>query len=331
MGCAVSVAAVTDLLPDAAVPFSLGRFATPDSGAVDALAVHDRVRVLESMPSIPTLLAEWHEHRSQLFALAADDSGHWYDAADVRPLCPVQPGQVLQAGANYRKHVVDIVVSELDDDSQGRTPEQKRAYAEQLMDARAAQGAPYVFLGASSALSGATDDIVLDDRPGSMHDWELELAVVIGRGGRAISRTEAMAHVGGYTIANDITSRDLVYRKDLPKLGTDWLAAKNSPTFLPTGPVVVPAEFVADPHALRITLRHNGVVRQDETTDDMIFDIPRLIEYTSSIVTLSPGDLLLTGSPAGNGAHWGVSLHPGDVLDCTISGLGRQATTCVAR
>jgi 2-keto-4-pentenoate hydratase/2-oxohepta-3-ene-1,7-dioic acid hydratase in catechol pathway len=125
-----------------------------------------------------------------------------------------------------------------------------------------------------------------------------------------------------------VTSRDVIYRPDLKKIGTDWLAGKNSPTFLPTGPVIVPAAFVPDPGTLRIVLHHNGVVRQDELTQDMIFDIPRLIEYCSRLVELRPGDLLLTGSPAGNGAHWGVSLHAGDVIDAEVSGLGRQHNVC---
>jgi 2-keto-4-pentenoate hydratase/2-oxohepta-3-ene-1,7-dioic acid hydratase in catechol pathway len=139
-----------------------------------------------------------------------------------------------------------------------------------------------------------------------------------------------MGCVAGYTICNDITTRDLVYRPDLAKIGTDWVRAKNSPTFLPTGPYLVPAAFIDDPHELLITLRHNGVVRQNELAKDMIFDIPRLVSYASTLVSLSPGDLLLTGSPAGNGAHWGVYLSPGDVMDAEITGLGAQRNTCVS-
>ena len=92
----------------------------------------------------------------------------------------------------------------------------------------------------------------------------------------------------------------------------------------------MPAAFIPDPHDLVITLRHNGVVRQDELAKDMIFDIPRLVSYASALVPLAPGDLLLTGSPAGNGAHWGVFLAPGDVMEAEITGLGRQRNTCVS-
>lgn len=321
---------VTHYLPATSRGFSLGRFRAPDGSTFTGLAVDQRVRPLaEGTPEPAHLLASWATSRDELADLAGTSSGRWYDASDLVPLAPLEPGQILQAGANYRKHVVDIVISELDDDSQGRTPGEKRAYAETMMDTRAATGDPYVFFGAPSAVCGALDNVILPVRAGAKHDWELELAVVIGRAGYRIPRDQALRHVAGYTIVNDITSRDLVYRRDLPKLGTDWLAAKNSPTFLPTGPVIVPAEFVADPMDLRVTLRHNGIVRQDESTADMIFDLARIVAYASQRVALRPGDLILTGSPAGNGAAWGVFLQDGDVIEAEITGLGRQRNQCV--
>jgi 2-keto-4-pentenoate hydratase/2-oxohepta-3-ene-1,7-dioic acid hydratase in catechol pathway len=152
---------------------------------------------------------------------------------------------------------------------------------------------------------------------------------VIGRAARRVGNEDAMRYIAGYTICNDITTRDLVYRPDLERIGTDWIRAKNRPTFLPAGPYLVPAAFIPDPSDLVITLRHNGVVRQDELAKDMIFDIPRLVSYASALVPLTPGDLLLTGSPAGNGAHWGVFLAAGDVMEAEITGLGRQRNTCV--
>ncbi len=164
---------------------------------------------------------------------------------------------------------------------------------------------------------------------GTQHDWELELGVVIGTAARNVSRVDALNHVAGYTIVNDITTRDRVFRPDMPGLGTDWLAGKNAPTFLPLGPWLVPAPFVADPMNLRITLTLNGDTMQDETTADMIFDISQLIEHVSTITPLNPGDLLLTGSPAGNGAHYGRYLQPGDIMASTITGLGAQRNGCV--
>jgi 2,4-didehydro-3-deoxy-L-rhamnonate hydrolase len=123
----------------------------------------------------------------------------------------------------------------------------------------------------------------------------------------------------------------LLWRRDEVKaMGTDWVAGKSAPTYLPTGPFMLPAAFVSDPAALQLRLRLNGDIKQDESTADMLFDIPRLIEYLSSMVRLWPGDLICTGSPAGNGTHYQRFLQPGDVVESTISGLGLQRNPVVA-
>jgi 2,4-didehydro-3-deoxy-L-rhamnonate hydrolase len=113
-------------------------------------------------------------------------------------------------------------------------------------------------------------------------------------------------------------------------MGTDWLRAKNSPTFFPTGPWLVPAMFVPDPMKLGIRLRLNGQTMQDSTTSDMVFGIAELISYISQWAEMQPGDMLITGSPAGNGSHYGRFLRDGDVMECEIDGLGVQRTRCVA-
>ncbi|WP_405836969.1 fumarylacetoacetate hydrolase family protein [Streptomyces sp. NBC_01518] len=314
-----------DQLPTHAGPFALGTFA---SGAADfpGLVTGDRVRDLSDLvPSIRALVEEWDTWLPRLGDLARSTEGTCHELAVLRVLTPIEPGQILQSGANYRKHVVDLVAAEKES-VHGATPEEARADAELMMDERARNGVPYVFLGSPRAICGPYDDIVLPAL-GEQHDWELELALVIGKSGKNIAAEDAMEHVAGYTISNDLTTRDRLYRPDLKAIGTDWFTAKNADTFLPTGPFLVPAAFVGDPGDLRITLRHNGVVRQDESTKDMIFDIPRLIAYVSTTTTLRPGDLLLTGSPAGNGAHWGVFLNPGDVVESEITGLGHQRNT----
>ncbi|MDC2954852.1 fumarylacetoacetate hydrolase family protein [Streptomyces gilvifuscus] len=306
-------------------PFALGTFAS-GSGAFPGLVTGARVRDLsDQVPSVRALLDAWDTWLPRLHDLAGSADGTWHDLADLRVLAPLEPGQILQSGANYRKHVVDLVAAEKES-VHGATPEEARADAERMMDERARDGVPYVFLGSPRAMCGPYDDIVLP-RLGEQHDWELELALVIGRQGKDIAAEDAMEYVAAYTVCNDLTTRDRLYRPDLKAIGTDWFTAKNADTFLPTGPFLVPAAFVGDPNDLRITLRHNGVVRQDESTKDMIFDIPRLVAYVSTTTTLRPGDLLLTGSPAGNGAHWGVFLAPGDVLEAEITGLGRQRNT----
>ena len=238
------------------------------------------------------------------------------------------PRQLFFTGANYRKHVVDLTID------QGAGPEgligdELRRWAEQMMDDRAANGIPYSFLKPPSSIIGAFDDLVLPPTT-SKPDWELELGVVIGRGGRNIARADAMDHVAGYAIVNDVSARDLIPRTDYALLGTDWLRGKGQPGFCPFGPVLVPAAFVPDPHDLRILLTLNGQPMQDESTSDMIFDVARQIEYVSTYAELWPGDLISTGSPAGNGTHYGRFLRDGDVVESTITGLGRQRNHCVS-
>ncbi|MGD0705983.1 MAG: fumarylacetoacetate hydrolase family protein [Trebonia sp.] len=327
--------------------FALGVFRRPAGGGVfTGLVRGDRVRDVSALGTVNDLLADWDNAFGRLAALAADDGDGdgdgdgdarvWSDLAALDVRCPVAPRQILQVGANYRKHVVDIVMAERRADGSvtghnSDVPESEvRAWAEAMMDERARTGSPYVFTGLPSALTGPYDEIVLPER-GEQHDWELELAAVIGRPARDLTRENALSHVAGYTICNDITTRSLVYRRDLKAIGTDWFAAKNSPTFLPAGPFLVPAAFAGDPASLRITLRHNGITRQHESCADMLFDLPAILAYITAVTELGPGDLVLTGSPAGNGAHWGVYLAEGDVLEGEITGLGRQVNRCVGK
>lgn len=314
-----------------AARYALGVFRRPQDPPGEeftGLVQGGRVRDVSGLGTINEILASWDDAQARLAELAAG-GGAWTDLAALDVRCPVRPRQVLQAGANYRKHVVDIVMAERRADlsmtgHNSQVPEAEvRAWAESMMDERARAGAPYVFASLPSALTGPYDEIVLPER-GENHDWELELAAVIGRPARHLTRENALDCVAGYTICNDITTRSLVYRRDLQAIGSDWFAAKNAPTFLPTGPYLVPARFAGDVRDLRIVLRHNGVVRQDESCADMLFDLPAILAYITSVTELYPGDLVLTGSPAGNGAHWGVFLAAGDVLEAEITGLGTQ-------
>ncbi|MBW9120485.1 fumarylacetoacetate hydrolase family protein [Microbacterium trichothecenolyticum] len=242
-----------------------------------------------------------------------------------RMLPPVQPvGPVIAAGANYREHIIQMSVAH-GLGSDGASPEALRAEAAAEIDERVRTGDPYVWTGLPSAVSGAYDDVVLPD-VGHDVDWELELGVYLGRTAHRVSPDDALRHVAGYTIVNDLTVRSLVPRNDMAKIGTDWFRAKNQPGFFPTGPWLVPARFVPDPGALAMTLRLNGELKQDATSADLAFDIPALISYASSVALLQPGDLLITGSPAGNGSHWGRFLSDGDVMEAEIAGLGAQRT-----
>ena len=313
-------------------PYALGTFRA-GRREFAGLVVGGQVRPIDLVaglerPTVRELIEHWIAVQPELSALAAvgGDEVYEMDALDVLP--PVEPRQIFQSGANYRTHVQDLAVA---DRAPGdtRSDEEIRAEIGRLQDQRAAAGEPYVFTGAVSAVCGAYDDVILPAGT-NKNDFELELAAVIGRPARRISPEQALTHVVGYTIVNDITTREWVWRRDLPELGTDWFKAKNSPTFLPTGPFLVPAEFVGDPSDLQVTLRLNGQVMQDESTKDMIFDVAQIVSYCSQIATLLPGDLVLTGSPAGNGMHWGRLLRSGDVMEAEITGLGLQRNGCVA-
>jgi 2,4-didehydro-3-deoxy-L-rhamnonate hydrolase len=311
--------------------FALGTFAAADETTFPGLVVGDTVldlrRRFGEAATTLALLDHWERNVDALSELARAGDTDAHALASVRPLPPVIPRQMLCAGANYYKHVRQIVYSVLRLEGDDRSDAELREEAEQQVKRRASTE-PYLFAGLPSALVGAQDDVVLWG-PGTCHDWELELAVVIGRGGRNIAEADALSHVAGYTIANDISTRDVMNRPNFPM--TDFLMSKCRPTFFPTGPYIVPREFVPDPRSLRITLSVNDQVMQDESVDDIIYGVERLISYASSVVGLSPGDLILTGSPAGNAGHHGNRwLVPGDVMEGRITGLGVQRNRCVA-
>jgi 2-keto-4-pentenoate hydratase/2-oxohepta-3-ene-1,7-dioic acid hydratase in catechol pathway len=240
------------------------------------------------------------------------------------------PDNLLGAGANYRKHVIELIVDSGAGGVQHLSKEERRAYGEKEMDARAASGKPFVWVGLRSAIAGPARTLVLPHDV-TEPDWELELAVVIGKTARRVSRDDALNYVAGYTIANDVTARELVTRADLKNLGMDWLACKSSPGFHILGPYVTPARFVSDPQRLQIRLSLNGQVMQDEGTSDMIFGVARIVEYVSTHVQLQPGDIIMTGSPSGNGTHYHRFLRDGDEMRGEIDGiLGVQQVRCAA-
>jgi 2,4-didehydro-3-deoxy-L-rhamnonate hydrolase len=313
-------------------PFAIGTFSR-DGERFPGLVlggerVHDLRPALGDGVTTRGLLEDWERSFARLRELAAGDLGEGTAMADLRAEVPIDsPGQVLCAGANYRRHLTQMHFAferrngnELPDDALWAA---SAAYVEEL----AATGTPYVFPALSGSLSGANDDVVLFG-PGTDHDWELELAVVIGKPAWRVARERAMEHVAGYTMSNDVSTRDVMQRPNFPM--TDFIATKIRPTFFPTGPYVVPAAFVPDPYDLRVTLKVNGEVMQDESTSDIIFGIEQLVAYASTLIVLRPGDLLLTGSPAGNAAHHGNRwLRPGDVMEGEITGLGVQRNVCV--
>jgi 2-keto-4-pentenoate hydratase/2-oxohepta-3-ene-1,7-dioic acid hydratase in catechol pathway len=187
---------------------------------------------------------------------------------------------------------------------------------------------PIFFTKPPSSVVGPGADIEIDAAVTKEVDWEVELTVVIGAGGRDIAKDDALGHVFGYTIANDVSARDLQF-----KHGGQWFKGKGLDTFCPLGPWIVTADEIPDPAALDVSLRVNGVEKQRSTTSKLIFDISTTIESLSAGLTLEPGDLILTGTPEGVGFARKPPefLHPGDVVECEVEKVGVLRNPVTAR
>jgi 2-keto-4-pentenoate hydratase/2-oxohepta-3-ene-1,7-dioic acid hydratase in catechol pathway len=254
---------------------------------------------LKQWPSMLSLLEDWARAADVLSGLSLAGAPV-IEGAELLP--PVAARKVLCAGVNYRKHVREMG---------GELP--------------GPDWVPYFFLKPpSTTVVGPVSDIVIRDALRARYDWEGELAVIIGIGGRDIPRDRALAHVAGYCVANDITARGYHRRGDVPAeaFGYDWFAAKATDTSMPMGPGITPVFQVADPQNLRLRLWVNGTLQQDESTADMICPVDELIAAASRTVTLEPGDVISTGTPSGVGAGRGLQLAHGDVVRVAIDGLG---------
>ncbi len=164
-----------------------------------------------------------------------------------------------------------------------------------------------------------------------MVDWEAELTAVIGRPARNVSIERALDHVAGYTIANDLSARDLTKRphvSDTSPFKFDWLGQKNFDGGCPLGPWIVPAEDIPDPQNVALKLWVNDVIKQDSHTSKMIFTLAEQIAHLSTMITLQPGDLILTGTAAGVGLARKEFLKPGDVVKIWIENIGTLTNTC---
>lgn len=274
----------------------------------DAVAARGGGRVPALTRGIWAALQEWEAAGPDIAQLALDLPG-LVRSGEVRALtgaaqsgptlrAPFMPIRIFATASNYREHAAEM----------GTTL------------APRSETAPYVFMKADSSVTGPGAEVRLPNNSQKV-DWEVELAVVIGRGGRHISETQALSHVAGYTIINDVSARDLTRRADYP-FTFDWFRGKSFDTFGPLGPWLVPAACLPDPQNLRLTLAVNGVLMQDDTTASMIFSIAEQIAYVSSIATLRPGDLIATGTPAGVGVGRGTFLRAGDVMTAAIEHIG---------
>ncbi|SDG75233.1 fumarylacetoacetate hydrolase family protein [Mucilaginibacter sp. P25] len=185
---------------------------------------------------------------------------------------------------------------------------------------------PVIFMKATTAIVGPFDDIMIP-KNSVKTDWEVELAVVIGKKASYVEEAEAMDYVAGYVLHNDVSEREF----QLERNGT-WDKGKGCDTFAPLGPFLATPDEIADPHNLRLWLKVNGETMQDGTTSNFIFNLPHLISYTSQFMTLLPGDIISTGTPAGVGLGMKppIYLKAGDVVELGIEGLGESKQNLIA-
>ena len=186
---------------------------------------------------------------------------------------------------------------------------------------------PVVFFKSTTALAGPDDDVRIP-RGGTKLDWEVELAVVIGRRTSGVSRQKAPEAIAGYVLHNDYSERAFQLER-----GGQWVKGKSADTFAPMGPFLATTDEIADPHKLAMWLTVNGETRQNGTTANMVFGVPTLVSYVSEFMTLLPGDVISTGTPAGVGLGMKPApqyLRPGDVVELGIEGLGRSRQRIVA-
>lgn len=235
----------------------------------------------------------------------SENVGQVYYLSEVRLKAPVLwPRKLFCLAGNYSEHIRE---------GGGKVP------GKTSMTPRVFMKPP------TTTVIGHGDPIVIP-RNGNQIDWECELAVVIGKRARFIKATDAYTYVAGYTVMNDVSERALkIPAQRTSRPGDewfDWLNGKWFDTFAPMGPCLVLKDEIPDPHHLRITLRVNGVTKQDANTGMMIFSIPELIEWCSSLVTLEPGDVISTGTPSGVGHASGEFLRHGDVIESEVERIG---------
>lgn len=312
--------------------FSYLRGGTPRSGLVvvqqwfdlGGLALQAEHPELVAL-SVDDLLREWddsHVRLRRLARLVGADPGvfaqHRLDEPKIELLTPqLQPGAIYGAGANYRDHVEAM----------------SRAFNMKLvLDPKAEGVAPWHFLKAGRANLSAHREKVPFPKDTHKLDWEAELAVVIGRRGFDVPVNDALDHVAGYMCANDLSARDYLVRQAVDASSPfrfDWIGHKCFAGSCPLGPVLTPAEFVGSPENLDIKLWLNGEIKQDSNTSNHLYNVAEQISHLSRRMELFPGDVILTGTPAGVGMERGIFLKPGDVMKVWIAGLGELETTLV--
>jgi len=255
------------------------------------------------------VLADWNRWLPEIHNVVPASLEAVPDATIIAPL--TYPRAVLCVGANYYGH------------------------AEEMQTARPSPDAePFFFLKPpATTIVGPGVDVAIHVDGRSRVDWEAELGVVIGKRASMIEESRAAECIAGYVVANDISDRGLMRKPDavFPVFEWDWVSHKGQDGFCPIGPGLVPAAVVGDPQNLRIVLDVNGVVKQDSSTADMVINVHRLIAHASRLITLQPGDVILTGTPAGVGMPRNEYLHVGDTVTAGIEHVGVLRNHIVAK
>lgn len=274
---------------------------------------------------IDSALEQWPQAHEQLKTLAtaiSKDSSIGanakLDADELSFAAPLsRPGIIYAAGANYRDHV----------EAMGRAFNMRL-----VLDPRAEGIPPWHFIKAGRAtLAGHKQNVTYPGHTQRL-DWEAELAVIIGRPAQNVSVDDALSYVAGYSVANDLSARDNLRRDKVDASSPflfDWIGHKCFTGACPLGPYFTPAEFVASPEKLDIKLWLNGELKQDSNTSNHLYSVADQIAYLSNRLTLYPGDVILTGTPAGVGMESGTFLERGDVMKVWIESLGQLETTIV--
>ncbi|CAB4761198.1 MAG: FAA hydrolase family protein [Actinobacteria bacterium] len=286
-------------------------FSTTEQGpsilglVVDGSTVIDLCRALAGSITVPERLIDYiaagpalHESvRSAVVNAGVWSSDVAFSLADVTLRAPLRPGKIVGVGLNYVEHV----------EESSRT----------LDTAKELPTRPVLFSKPGTAVVGPGEPIQHNGAMTQQLDWECELAVVMGQVARKVPEAQALDYVFGYSIVNDISARD-------QRRSGQWFFSKGQDSYAPFGPMIVTTDEITDPHTLRLSLTVNGDQRQDGNSRHMLFKIPVLIADITSGVTLEPGDVIATGSPQGVGAAMDppTFLQPGDVVACTIEGIG---------
>jgi 2-keto-4-pentenoate hydratase/2-oxohepta-3-ene-1,7-dioic acid hydratase in catechol pathway len=287
----------------------------PRAGMVIGEEVFDAARLTgeAAYASVIGIVEDWKAAEGALrkaAAGAAKGRAKRQPLAKTRLLAPLRfPPTIYCAGANYMDHAAEMAARE--DRPPPPDPHTQGLKAWHFLKAPHAVTDP----GATVKISGYAKNV----------DWEVELAAVIGRPAKDVPKEKALGYVAGYTIANDLSARDRGRRAnvaDASPFKWDWTKHKTFEGSCPLGPWIVPASDMGDPQKLGLKLWVNGVIKQDSNTSDMIFTLAEQIEQLSAGMTLHPGDLILTGTPAGVGAGRGEFLKAGDVVKLWIENIG---------